>query len=214
MAAQTNTLRSRQNKVKPLYIRRLRYLAIDKLVERENPNIVPTTEVYYPYKGEGDSTSFRDSLRRQAYRHVIINVNTPVTHEIHLADSTVKASIDLNAVFEIPIAATFSIYGSTRTLLKNRRSGIGAYLHGEGENEVLYYILAWDDVMDNPLKEKDYKGHEQTVRKLERSRYPTEGFGRIENGKKVHYLQKADPEEYTAVHLALKVFQGHAHGYN
>lgn len=183
-----------------MYIKKIRYIGIKKLVERPEPYQITCMENYYPFRGEGNSTSLKDSLRRVASRKKTIKIETAATHEVHLAKETVTDSFDVTDDPKVDIAALVNIYGGTRQLLNNRPSGSGIYIHGEGDKEAAYFVLTWKQAMHVP----DYKDPKNSKKRRERMRYPTENFSRIEEGCKVYYLQKASPEEFTAIMQALK----------
>lgn len=198
MAEQVDKLRN--NKTKPLYTKKVRYVAIRKLIPRDDPFHVSTMENYFPFRGEGGSTGLKDSLRRVASRRKTIEIKLAATHEVHLARDTVTDSMEVLGDPSLDVAAMFNIYGSTRQLLNNRPSGSGIYMVGEGENEAAYFVLTWKQVLPVP----DYKKKGSSKARRERMRYPTENFCRIEDGAKVYYLQKASPEEFKAIIEALK----------
>ncbi len=188
------------NKMKPLYIKKIRYVGIKKLVERPEPFEVTTMENYYPFRGEGPDKGFEHSLRRAASRKKTIKIGIAATHEVHLARDTVTDSIEVTDDPNVDIAVVVNIYGSTRKLLKNRPSGSGIYIHGEENAETAYFVLTWKQALEVP----DHKIKENSKARRERYRYPTENFNRIEEGCKVYYLQKAEPEEFQAIMQALK----------
>lgn len=205
MPEQLNKLLARKNRIKPLTIKKIRYVGIKKIEERQDPTKIVTMEAYYPFRGEGpQNRGLTHSLARVKHRHKTIEILTPATHEIHLAKETITDSIQVIGDYEIPITAMITIYGSTRTILNNRPSGVTVFIHGEGENEAAYFKLTWKDALEDPRTEPNDGTHEQGKRRRERSRYPTENFGRIEEGVKVYYVQKATPQEFTRIIEALK----------
>lgn len=202
MAAQLNKLLARKNKIKPLLIKKIRYVGIKKVEERPDPLTITTMEAYSPSRESGKGLSH--SLARVKHRRKSIPILTPATHEIHLAKENVTESIAVIGDYEIQVAAMFNITGTTRVLLNNRPSGVTVFIHGEGENEAAYFKLTWKDALENPMKEPNDGTFEQNKRRRERCRYPTENFGRIEDGVKVYYVQKATPQEFTQIMEAFK----------
>jgi hypothetical protein len=192
MAGQVNQLRAKREP-KPLYVKKIRYIGIKKLVERPEPYKITYMENYYPFRGESDR--LKDSLRRVTSRRKTINIQIAATHEIHLAKATVTDSLDVTDDPKVDIAALVNIYGGTRQLLKNRPSGSSIYIHGEG---TAYFVLTWKQAMEATRTPKNSK------KQRKRMRYPTENFSRIEEGCKAYYLQKASPEEFAAIMEALK----------
>lgn len=201
MAAQVDKLHA--GKLKPLYIKKVRYIAFRKIVERPEPYKITAMETYFPFRGEGDLTG-KDALRRAATRKKTIDIKIAATHEIHLAADTVTESMNVMADPALDIAAMVNIYGSTRTLLNSRPSGSGVYIHGEGDQEAAYFVLTWKQALPMP----DHKKERSSKKLRERHRFPTENFARIEDGAKVYYLQKASPEEFKAILEALKSVKG------
>lgn len=204
MAEQTDKLRSK-TKIKPLYIKKVQYVGITKLIERDTPNSVTVTEAYYPYRESTTSNKLHD-LRRVAHRSRTIHIEVPATHEVHLAKSTMTDSIAVVGDRNIEIAAVVNLFGSTRTLI-GRPSGSGIYIYGEGDNEAAYFVLTWKQVLPvpeyrNPKDKADMLRKNQARR--ERMRLPTENFCRVEDTRKVYYLQKATPAELATILDCLK----------
>ncbi len=200
MAEQIDQLRAKREP-KPLYIKKIRYIGIKKLIERPEPYEITCMENYFPFRGEGpQNKGITHSLRRVASRRKTIRIEVAATHEVHLAKETVTDSFDVTNDPTVDIAAIVNIYGSTRQLLNNRPAGSGIYIHGEENKEAAYFVLTWRHAMHVP----DYKNPNNSKKRRERMRYPTENFSRIEEGCKVYYLQKAAPEEFTAIMQALK----------
>lgn len=191
------------NKPKPLYTKKIRYIAIRKIVERPEPLKIQTMETYSPYRGESEPGEPRP-LARYTTRKKTIEIKLAATHEVHLARDTVTDSMDTLNDPTFDIAAIVNIYGGTRTILNNRPSGSGVYICGEGAEEMAYFVLTWKQVLPIP----DHKKLGNTHARRERYRYPTENLSRIEDGAKVYYLQKASPEELKIIIETIKSVKG------
>ncbi len=127
-----------------------------------------------------------------------VNAHQPATHEVHLITDTMTDSLVAVGNFNTEIALVTNIYGSTRTLLKNRPSGSGVYVHGD--TDVVYFVMTWKQALAVP----DWRIKENLPKVRERYRYPIDTLSRIENGKKVYYLQIADKEETATILKLLK----------
>lgn len=187
-------------KDKPLYAKKFAYLGIKGVRARPNPHQVTTMEAYYPFRGEGNLTGLA-SLARVKHKRSSIAIKTAATHEVVLTRDTVSDSIETIGDPEVRIAVRFTIYGSTRTLLNNRRSGTAVFFTEHKGEDKFFFVLNWKDALDDPLDEPktEWGTHEWVKRRLQRSRYPVHQFCREEQGRKVYYVQEASPQELTAL---------------
>ncbi len=181
------------------------YLAIYKLISRADPLKLSTMESYTPSQDRDRRNPLTiNDFRRVARRRKTLVLEFPCPYEIHLATDTHSGAMEMTHDPNFQIASFFSVRGECREQL-NRRSNCGWVLHDSPDGqETLYRILTWRDVMYDPMHEKEYTGHEQTKRKLERCRYPRDKFNRIEGGRKVYYLDKATDREYKLIMAAFK----------
>lgn len=190
-----------------IYIKKIRYIAVKKLVERSDPFHIPTTQRYTPASKPQSLLglifkSRKLEVRRVIRRKVTIKLENPAPYEIHLANETVTESLINIDDPKNNIAMYFDIKGNTKQLLNNRKSSTGVYFF----EDRAYFVLRWDDVLYNPMKEKEYKGASQTKRKLDRNQYPMDRFGRKEKRCHVHYLTIASETEQTLIVAAIKAY--------
>jgi hypothetical protein len=139
MCTRPGRLNSRPRQ-RPLYIKKCQYLAYHKLVSRDTPNNVYETQSYITAEGNL-------STRKRALVTAI-----PIGYEIHLAGPSVTASINSVVEYGIKVTVGFNIYGSTRTLLDNRRSGCLVLLFDAAdtqEGEWPFFVMTWKDLRIN-----------------------------------------------------------------
>lgn len=218
MGEQIDQLKSRQKR-QDLTVKKRKFIGIHKLEARTDPYSIPSTQRYYPFKGETpgpgitlghknsrDRTSIKDFARVRS-RKVGLPIKVPATHEVHLVADTFTASMEAVQDPKTKIAVVFNIGGNVRGLLK-RRGGITAIIVGSEGQEELYYILQWQDVLEDPFREPPPETKQENdkllKRKLDRSRYPTDSLARMAEGRKVYYLSQGTPDELKLILAAFR----------
>lgn len=163
------------------------HIGIHKIVTRTNPYVFETIEHYRPAATE--RKTLKQLTRRSLRRKATIKLDNPITHEIHFTHDSIAKTLEYIGEPNTDIATAFTIHNIKETI--NRRNNTGCILH----NNIVYFVLTWNDVLYNPMTEKVYTGPEQTKRKLNRCKYP---MGQLRNTKKnrlVYYLQQTTPQE-------------------
>ncbi len=184
-------INSRKKEVTPIYTKKIRYVAVHKIVEREEPYAVYEAQSYFCHQ--------TDAFRQ---RMVPRKLDSPATHEIHLAGDTITASMDALAEYQRAVAVHTSLCGSVRPLL-DLHHGVGVYVYGEpGQEEDVYFILTWKNVLNNPNPDQGLTtgGSPKRVQKI---KYPDGTLSRVEDRRKVYYLRKADAAQRSLVLEAL-----------
>lgn len=134
---QTNSINSRSKKVTPLQIKKVRYVAVHKILPHPTPLAVYTKQAYFePNSGE---------IRQ---RQVATKLNKPISHQIHLTKGTLSESFEDIGDNGTNVIILVKLYGSVQTLLNGRRSGTSAYIHEENDVTSVYFIANWKDVLE------------------------------------------------------------------
>ncbi len=189
METQTDKLRGKQEKITPLYTKKVRYVGIHKVIERANPFTIYLKQNYWNHQ-----------VNEYCRREVPKPLDNPAHYEIHLAADTVTASIGAMNQYNLPVAVSTNIMGSTRPII-GQRHGIGVYIFGEEGQEDVYFVLTWKDVLKPPNVDPKILADKRKV--VEKKFYPQETFARTEEGRRVYYANKADPETRTLILEAL-----------